>query len=366
MRILSPHCGLAAETTSGAELFERELLLRVAGKHPLTLVMTPRAYPRAKLYGDVVVKLTAGRLPLKWWLAPLLLTDAMRDLPRPDLLRVHSLRFIGPAALYARRVFWPGVPIVAHHHHLDGRWNPIERYVSDRVDRVVVGSEFAKRQMQERGWRTDHVRVVPYAVDERFKPRQTHVAAPDRLGGPARLRPVERDTVNVLFLGGLKKRKNVDLLLRIWPEVAKACPQARLTIAGDGPERGRLERMAAAMPTVYFVGYVPEAAKPGVYGNADVFVFPSHMEGFGLPVLEAMASGLPVLVSENGSLPEFFTPMSFQVCDEDGDWPGRLTQLCQFQSLRAQYSEVNLRNAQHYSWDRCVAETLSVYEEVVR
>ena len=347
MRILSPHCGVDAETTSGGAVFERELLRRLAEKHDVHILTTRRARDRAPT-APWTIHATHATHGLTWWTAPFMLLDRMRDLPRPDLLRVHSLRIIGPSALYARRVFWPGVPIVAHHHHLDGRRNPIERFVSDRMDRVIVGSEFAKRQMRERGWRTDHVRVVPYAVDERFQPV-------DRSG---------RVNVIVLFLGGLKKRKNVDLLLRIWPEVARACPNAILRIAGDGPERAKLERMARGMPRVSFAGYVAEKQKPQVYQDADVFAFPSHMEGFGLPALEAMASGLPVLVSANGSLPELVEVSS--VCRSDGEMWHKLAWLCERGDVRRRKGESARHISEGYSWERCVRETEAVYEEVLR
>ena len=344
--VLSPHCGIAAETTSGAEVYERELLKRISVKHSVVVLLTKKAYRRS---ADVSTARYAidTPLPMTWWLAPLILTEEMRNSARPDVLRVHSLKYIGPSALYARRVFWWGVPIVAHHHHLDAGWHPIERYVSNHVDRVVVGSEFAKRQMAERGWRTDHVRVVPYAVDERFQPV-------DRSG---------RKTVRVLYLGGLKKRKNVALLLRIWPEIERACPTAWLIIAGDGPERARLVRMARGH-RVMFVGYVPEVDKPRVYQNADVFVFPSRMEGFGLPVLEAMASGLPAVTSRNGSLPELAMPAL--VMDDEAEWIATLMELCAKPEVRRFYGSEGHKMARAYSWDRCVRETLAVYEEVAR
>src|SRR5207244_1653943 len=110
-----------------------------------------------------------------------------------------------------------------------------------------------------------------------------------------------------LFLGGLKPRKNLPLLLETWARVAARVPDARLVVGGGGPLRPELERHARRLGVsgrVVFTGYVPEADKVDLLNLADVFVFPSAMEGFGLAVGEAMSCGLPVVASDRGSIPE--------------------------------------------------------------
>lgn len=354
MRILSPHCGVAAETTSGAEVYERETLRRMAEKHDVHVLLTGRAYDRAPN-----AMWTRHRLPvsrgLTWWTAPFLLLDRMREMPRPDILRVHSLKYIGPSALYARRAFWPGVPLVAHHHHIDG-WSPIERFVSDRMDRVVVGSMFALRQMAERGWRTDHVRVVPYGVDtERFWPHKV-INLFNLPSGP-----------RVLYFGGLKPRKNLGPLLGVWEQVAPQVPEATLVIAGGGPLLGPYQELVQKhrIPRVVFTGYINEADKPAMYNRADIFVFPSTLEGFGLPVLEAMASGLPCLVSDAGDF-RGWTPYSYALrgAEEIRTWAGWLVEMLTNAPLRANIGLRNRARAETMTWDRCVADTLAVYEDI--
>src|SRR5438094_747360 len=175
VRICSPHCGIDPETTSGGETYERELLRHLGALgHAVELLLA-----RHKRYPDGVPNWTVHRLPvgrgLRWPVAALLLPPYIRrlyDQPRFDLLRAHSLRFIGPAALIARRRYRLDVPIVAHHHHLDRNWlNPlIEGRVMRAVERVVVGSEFAIRQAAaELGVAREQFSVVPYGVDRRFR-----------------------------------------------------------------------------------------------------------------------------------------------------------------------------------------------------
>ncbi len=174
MRICSPHCGVAPETTSGGETYERELLARLgrAGVE-VELILA-----RGKLHPEGVPHWTVHRFPmgrgLRWYVAPLVVPAAIKRVWHErgfDLLRVHSLRYMGPSALWARRRFNLDVPVVSHHHHLDA--SPLNRIIEKRVveasDRVVVGSEFGKRQLAaELGVRTDHVCVVPYGVDAGF------------------------------------------------------------------------------------------------------------------------------------------------------------------------------------------------------
>ena len=166
MRICSPHCGVAPETTSGGETYERELLTRLGRDGVAIDLILARGKPHpAGVPNWTVHRFGIGR-GLRWWIAPFVVPQAIARVARTsgmDLLRAHSLRYIGPAALWARRRFALDVPIVAHHHHLDP--SPLNRQlegrVADAVDRLVVGSEFARRQLAaELGVRTDHVAVV--------------------------------------------------------------------------------------------------------------------------------------------------------------------------------------------------------------
>ena len=305
LALCSPHCGVSPETTSGGETYERELLTRLGRDGVHVELILARGKPHPIGVPNWTVHRFSIRRGLRWWVAPFVVPPAIHRVHRRvgfDLLRVHSLRFIGPGALWARRRWRLDVPLVAHHHHLDA--DPLNRVIEKRVveacDRVIVGSEFARRQLAESlGVRTDHVAVAPYGVDAQFAPRPARADLLARYGlgdGPV-----------VLFFGGLKPRKNLTLLLDIWADVLRAGPGARLLIAGGGPLLPELRRRAATLglgDRVGFTGYVPEAEKAEHFNLADVFVFPSALEGFGLAVGEAMSSGLPVVASDRGSIPE--------------------------------------------------------------
>src|SRR6266511_1139245 len=370
MRICSPHCGVNPETTSGGETYERELLVRLGRAG----VMIDLILARGKSHPEGVPNWTVHRFPigrgLRWYVAPFIVPAAVKrvyDQRRFDLLRVHSLRYIGPGALWARRRYGLDVPVVSHHHHLDP--SPLNRLIEKRVveasDRVVVGSEFGKRQLaSELGVRTDHVSVVYYGVDPAFVPRPASRGFLDRYG--LRGHPV------VLFFGGLKPRKNLFLLLDVWAPVAARRPEARLVIAGDGPLRSRLERHAARLglqSRVVFTGYVPEAEKAAHFNLADVFLFPSAMEGFGFTVAEAMSAGVPVVASDRGSIPELVTDgESGFVCDPatPDRFVERLALLLGDSALRDKFGAAGReRTDRLFRWEACVDGTRRVYEEAL-
>ncbi|HET7340753.1 MAG TPA: glycosyltransferase family 4 protein, partial [Methylomirabilota bacterium] len=274
---------MSPETTSGGETYERELLTRLgrAGVRLEIILARGRPHP-VGIPNWTVHRFAIGR-GLRWWVAPFVVPAAIHRVHAAvgfDILRAHSLRFIGPSALWARRRWRLDVPVIAHHHHIDP--DPLNGVIEKRVvnacDRVIVGSEFARRQLAEAlGTRTDHVVVAPYGVDTRFAPRPLRADLRDRYGvgdGPV-----------VLFFGGLKARKNLFVLLNIWAEVARVHPAARLLVAGGGPLLEPLRQkveMTGLAGRVVFTGYVAEGEKADHFNLADVFVFPSALEGFGL------------------------------------------------------------------------------------
>lgn len=137
----------------------------------------------------------------------------------------------------------------------------------------------------------EDIQVVPLGVDPLLL--TTPIAAP-----PPGLAPGSY----VLCLATLEPKKGVDTLLAAWPTVAAARPEAQLVVAGQAGWRcaATLRRLGELAPRrVTWLGYVPRRAVPGLYDGAAVVVFPSRQEGFGLPVLEAMARGCPVVHSDH-------------------------------------------------------------------
>jgi len=317
----------------------------------------------------VIHRLAMGR-GLRWPVAALAFPSAIARVYRRtrfDLLRVHSLRYVGPAAIIARRLLGVEAPIVSHHHHLDpSPWNRlIERRVLSASERVITVSEFSKRQLTIAfGLPAERVEAVPNGIDEKFTPGPTDDALRARYGlgqGPV-----------ALFLGGLKPRKSLPFLLATWRAVAAARSGATLVIAGDGPLAGGLRRRAEALGAdarIVFTGRLPEAEKVAHYRLADVFLFPSTLEGFGLAVGEAMSCGLPVVVSDQGALPELVVDGQGGFVCPTGDvaaFQAATLRLLDDASLRRRLGAFNRERVErHFRWPRAARRVLDIYDEVL-
>jgi glycosyltransferase involved in cell wall biosynthesis len=369
LRVCTPHCGLDPETRLGGEMYEIAILREMAGRGIVFDILLARH----KGYPEGVANWAVHRLPigrgLRWPVAAVVLPPAIRRVYRAtrfDVLRVHSLRYIGPAALAARSWYGVEVPIVAHHHHLDP--SPLNRIIEGpvmcAVERVIVGSEFARRQAVEQlGVPVERFAVVPYGVDRAFSPGPRPEALARRLGVSGA--PI------VLYLGALERRKNLSFLLDVWRDVAETRPDARLIVAGGGSLEAELRGRARALgieTSVIFTGRVPAADKVEYYRLADMFVFPSTMEGFGLVVAEAMSCGLPVVVSDRGSLPELVLPAAGALLahpSDRGAFVRGILSLLGDATLRRRFGAANRERVERlFRWDICAAATARVYEEV--
>jgi phosphatidylinositol alpha-1,6-mannosyltransferase len=369
MRVCSPHCGIDPESTSGGETYERELLRHLAARGVTVDILLARH----QRHPEGVANWEIHRLPIgrgmRWPVAMALLPPIIGRMyaRQPfDLLRAHSVRFIGPAALIARRRYRLPVPIVAHHHHLDASWlnHVIERRVIEGSDRVITVSEFSRRQLAESlGVDPDRIDVVPNGIDARFAPGNGELVRRRHALGAA---PV------VLSLGGLKPRKNLPLLLLAWRRVASAHAGARLLIAGSGPLEAALRRRARALGLegrVVFAGRITEADKVAYYNAADLFVSPSSLEGFGFTVGEAMSCGLPVVVSDRGALPELVKDGGGGFVCPHGDaaeLSRRLLQLLAEPELRRRFGAFNRdRVERDFRWERASRRVLDIYADVI-
>jgi len=208
----------------------------------------------------------------------------------------------------------------------------------------------------------EQVSVIPEAADPAFRPRPpAEVAALRRKHGlPERY---------VLYLGSNKPHKNLVRLIEAWAFVRHHAPRTTLLIAGVwDPRYPQPKRRAEGLglgAAVRFLGPVAEADLPALYSGATAFVFPSLYEGFGLPVLEAMACGVPVACSQTSSLPEVggdavlaFDPTDVEAIGE------ALRCLLEDASLREHLRQRGLARAATFSWERTARETLALYRSV--
>ncbi|HEY3475665.1 MAG TPA: glycosyltransferase family 1 protein [Anaerolineales bacterium] len=157
----------------------------------------------------------------------------------------------------------------------------------------------------------------------------------------------------VLFVGTLEPRKNLNLLLRAWDEIKEDFKETWLLIAGMRGNVFKSVHLSTEMERVRFLGYVDDETLAGLYANAALFVLPSHEEGFGLPALEAMACGTPVVVSDGGALPEVVGAAGLRFCLADSTQLTAILRECLSNaSLRVELRERGLERAEMFSWQR--------------
>ena len=174
----------------------------------------------------------------------------------------------------------------------------------------------------------------------------------------------------VLSLCSLERRKNMDLLLAAWVEAQRQLPEDLwLVLAGARPDAavyGEQGRHAADLPRVFHTGYVPEPYLSGLYSGASLFVVPSLAEGFGLPLLEAMACGVRCLASSATSLPEvggeavrYFDP------HDPGELARALVECASLPTVSGGY-EPSLQQARRFSWDTAAVRTNQVLQRTAQ
>jgi glycosyltransferase involved in cell wall biosynthesis len=157
----------------------------------------------------------------------------------------------------------------------------------------------------------------------------------------------------VLFVGSLEPRKNLDHLLRAWNEIKNNFKEIWLIIVGVSGNVFRVVDFSQEMERVRFLGYIEDNVLAGLYANAMLLVLPSQDEGFGLPALEAMASGTPVIVSDGGALPEIVDEAGLIFCLSDPVGLKNAIRECLSNArLRSELKEKGLVRAQNFSWER--------------
>lgn len=236
----------------------------------------------------------------------------------------------------------------------------------ERADALITDSEFTRRELADYfSWPLERIHAVPLASSEEFHPRHEHelrdVLACYGLhtGGYS------------LFVGTIEPRKNIETLLdaysRLPLSVRQKWPLVLTGYRGWSNEaiHGRIAQ-AQAEGWARYLGFISAEHLPLLLSGAHLFVFPSLYEGFGLPVLEAMASGAPVVCSNSSSLPEA-TGNAALMCEAlDVDALSSLLQRgLQDDSWRARAREAGLLHASGFSWDLCAARTLQVYRSVL-
>ncbi|HID62250.1 MAG TPA: glycosyltransferase family 1 protein [Anaerolineae bacterium] len=274
--------------------------------------------------------------------------------PRSSVVTVHDLGYL----------YYPGA-----HRPLDRLYLDLStRYNARAASRVIAVSQATKDDLVRRcGLEADKITVVYSGCDGTMQPVEDE-ATIERVKAHYGIRGDY-----ILYVGTLQPRKNLGRLLEAYAMLRKQARRGErpcLVIAGRkgwlyGQIFQQVERLGLGTEVI-FPGYVSQDDLPVLLSGARLFVFPSLYEGFGLPVLEAMACGTPVLCSNVSSLPEVAGDAALLIDPLDVKGMAEaMGRLLQDGKLRTQLVERGFRQVRQFSWERCARETLAVLEDTL-
>jgi glycosyltransferase involved in cell wall biosynthesis len=236
-----------------------------------------------------------------------------------------------------------------------------------RLDRIIAVSGWVKQELMDiTGIKESRIEVIPNGIDEKaFYPR------PRGEESVVLIQPFSFRRPYVLYASRIEHpmKNHVKLIEAFGIFKERTRYPHRLVLAGAN-SRGadKVMHASAASPyrhDIFFTGHFPVTSLPELYAGADIVVIPSMYEGFGMGVLEAMASGVPVACARAGSLPEtaehaalYFNPMDAE------DMADRMVTLTANRDIHRECRRLGLERAQNFSWDACVKRTLEIIQEI--
>ncbi len=356
---------LSVADRTGTETYSAQIIEHII---PLADAVILRVFLRTKdvppsLQGHPHVESVPIPFPRLWTHARLS-WEMLRRPPGVLFVPAHVVPLVHPPTIVT-------VHDLGYVHHPESH-SPSQRLILDlttrwsvRVARHVIAISNATKRDLIGAYNVapQDITVIPHGVDPAFRPQNPDAVAAIK----SRLRLPERF---VLTVGTVHPRKNLVRLAAAMDAVAAAGLPHRLVIAGkSGWLASDVERGIAASDTsgrVTRLGYVSPSDLPGLVAAADAFVLPSLYEGFGLPVLEALASGIPTLVSDRSALPEVAGNAALQVDPMNSAAIGAaLVRLLTDDLLRQRLRIAGPKRAAMYSWRTAAESTLAVLRRVI-
>ena len=245
-------------------------------------------------------------------------------------------------------------------------WKSSFKFIKNRTNLMICVSESTKNDcIKLLNIPEKRLRVIPLSADEQYKPLKNKKEIHEELKQKYNI-----DSPFILFVGTLEKRKNVPTLIKSFYKLKKSKVDHKLVIVGGkGWKYTKIFDLIEELKLknqVIFTDYVSDEYLVKLYNTADIFVYPSLYEGFGLPPLEAMACGCPVITSNTSSLPEVVGDAGIMIDPTDIDGLSEsMLKIITDNQLREELSRKSLERAELFSWKKTAKETWNAYEDVL-
>ncbi|MBU1045151.1 MAG: glycosyltransferase family 4 protein [Candidatus Omnitrophica bacterium] len=272
--------------------------------------------------------------------------------PQHTVVTIHDLAFLKFPDYFKTSVKW--------------RCEQFTRHAVLKAEKIIAISESTKKDIIDY-YKVDpkKVEVIYHGVEDDFKPGVSQ----EKIDLVCEKHGITLPFI--LFVGVLQPRKNISCLIRAFKQVVEAGKDMQLVIAGGKgwmyDEILNTARLSGIRERIIFTGYTPKSDVICLLNAAKVFVLPSLYEGFGLPILEAMACGVPVIASHVSSMPEIVQDAGILI---DPDNQQKITQalldILNNQNLAQILIAKGLKIAQSFTWEKTARKTLKLYESMLK
>ncbi|MGB9940899.1 glycosyltransferase family 4 protein [Methanosarcina sp.] len=234
-----------------------------------------------------------------------------------------------------------------------------------KAEKIITVSEFSKKDISKYiKYPEEQIEIIPPAVDHNlyYPNRSKKCLSKYGIGDSEKV---------ILYVGAEEPRKNVQFLVNSFSKLKNRIPQVKLLKVGTPNYIGVREKLLKQIETlnlqkdVIFVGYLSERELAELYNAVDLFVFPSLYEGFGMPPLEAMACGTPVITSNTSSLPEVVGDAAIQADPYNVEkFVEEMYEVLTNEEFKEEMTRKGLKRSKIFSWDNSAKKTLKVYKEL--
>jgi glycosyltransferase involved in cell wall biosynthesis len=270
---------------------------------------------------------------------------------KPVVVTIHDIiSLLFPETIpFASRMFY-------------SKWMPFSYRKASQI--ITISESTKKDVVRVLGIPEEKITVIPLGFDKKIQKRvgqQMIAKVKEKYKLPENY---------LLHIGTLEPRKNLDFLIDVFSGVMQHNENLGLVITGKKGwyYEGLFEKVKdlSLQKRVIFTGYIDEQDKAAIYQGARIFTFPSIYEGFGLPPLEAMAAGVPVISSDTSSMPEVIGDAGVLISPYDKEaWEKAIIEVDANEKLRNEMIAKNAMQVEKFSWDKTAEKTIEIYSKVL-